>query len=86
MQKIVVLEDQAEQALRLQQMLEKYASCHTDFTYSFRRERAIPLLTEYKCDADVLFLGHSGAGHVRYGGRETSAQWTRRSSLSLSPC
>ncbi len=74
MQKIVVLEDQAEQALRLQQMLEKYASCHTDFTYSFRHyERAIPLLTEYKCDADVLFLdiqvpdmsGMEVAKHIR---------------------
>ena len=57
MRKIIVLEDQAEQAQRLQQMLEQYAHCHADFVYSYSQyERAIPLLTEYKCDADVLFL------------------------------
>lgn len=57
MHKIVILEDQAEQALRLRQMLEQYAHCHADFVYTLcHYERAIPLLTAYKCDADVLFL------------------------------
>ncbi len=54
---IVILEDQASQAERLTRMLEKYAFCHTDFAYSLRHyDRSIPLLTEYKCNADILFL------------------------------
>ena len=57
MYKIVIMEDQAEQAERLRQMLEKYAALHTDFSYSLRHYmNALPLLTEYKCDVDVLFL------------------------------
>ena len=57
MQNIVILEDQAEQAERMRRMLEQYAASHPDFTYSLKLyERAIPLLTEYTCDADVLFL------------------------------
>ena len=54
---IVILEDQADQAERLTRMLEKYASSHLDFAYTLKRyERSIPMLTEYKCDADILFL------------------------------
>ena len=54
---IILLEDQEEQAQRLTQMLEKYASIHTDFAYSLRSyNRSVPLLTEYRCDADILFL------------------------------
>ena len=57
MQNIVILEDQAEQADRMKQMLGKYAQAHPDFRYTLRHyERAIPLVTEYKCDADILFL------------------------------
>lgn len=57
MQKIVILEDQPEQAERLRQMLEQFAASRPDFSYSLRvYERAVPLLTDYKCDADVLFL------------------------------
>ena len=57
MQKIVILEDQTEQAERLRKMLEQYEATHSDFSYSLRLyDRAIPLLTDYKCDADVLFL------------------------------
>ncbi len=57
MMNIVILEDQADQAERLAKMLEKYASSHPDFTYTLRHyDRSLPLLTEYKCDADVLFL------------------------------
>ena len=54
---IVILEDQAEQAERLSRMLSKYSSLHEDFTYQLKiYDRSIPLLTEYKCDADLLFL------------------------------
>ena len=54
---IVILEDEAEQAKRLIRMLEKYASAHPDFAYTLRHfERSIPFLTEYKCDADILFM------------------------------
>ena len=57
MMNIVLLEDQADQAERLAKMLDKYASSHPDFTYTLRHyDRSLPLLTEYKCDADVLFL------------------------------
>ena len=54
---IVILEDQADQAERLKHMLERYASFHEDFSYAVKYyDRSIPLLTEYKCDADILFL------------------------------
>lgn len=54
---IVILEDQAEQAERLRQMLDRYAASHPGFSYSLKLyDRAIPLVTDYKCDADLLFL------------------------------
>ena len=54
---IIILEDQQEQADRLTRMLEKYAAEHADFSYALRHyDRSIPLLTEYKCDADIIFL------------------------------
>lgn len=54
---IVILEDQAEQAERLTHMLEQYAASHPDFSFSLKLyDRAIPLVTDYKCDADLLFL------------------------------
>ena len=54
---IIILEDQAEQAERLSRMLEKYAEAHEGFTYNLRMyDRSVPFLTEYKCDADLLFL------------------------------
>ena len=54
---IVLLEDDNDQAERLTQMLVKYAEAHPDFSYTFTRyDRSIPLLTEYKCDTDILFL------------------------------
>ena len=54
---LVILEDQAEQMERLAGMLEKYAASHPGFSYALKRyDRSIPLLTEYKCDADILFL------------------------------
>ena len=57
MMNIVILEDQEEQAARLQQMLARYAESHPDFSYTSKHyDRSIPLLTEYKCDADVMFL------------------------------
>ncbi|MGX8706335.1 MAG: LytR/AlgR family response regulator transcription factor [bacterium] len=57
MYNIVILEDQAEQAARLTRMLEEYATSHVDFEYTLKHyDRSIPLLSEYKCDADILFL------------------------------
>ena len=54
---IVILEDRVEQAQRLTQMLRDYAVANGDFAYSLTvYDRSIPLLTEYKCDADILFL------------------------------
>ena len=54
---IIILEDQAEQAERLSQMLKKYAEVHEGFSYNLKLyDRSITFLTEYKCDADVLFL------------------------------
>ena len=54
---IIILEDQAEQADRLSHMLKKYAESHEGFAYNLKLyDRSIPFLTEYKCDADLLFL------------------------------
>ncbi len=54
---IIILEDQEEQANRLSRMLDQYAFLHPDFTFSLRLySRSIPLLTDYKCDADIMFL------------------------------
>ena len=54
---IIILEDQAEQAERLSQMLKKYGEAHKDFSYNLKLyNRSIPFLTEYRCDADLLFL------------------------------
>lgn len=53
---IVILEDQMEQAERLNRMLEKYASSHPNFNYTLKHyTRSIPMLTEYKCDADRCY-------------------------------
>ena len=54
---IIILEDQAEQADRLSHMLKKYAESHEGFAYNLKLyDRSIPFLTEYKCNADLLFL------------------------------
>ena len=54
---IIILEDQADQAERLSRMLEKYAEAHDGFSYNLTMyDRSVPFLTEYKCDADLLFL------------------------------
>lgn len=54
---IIILEDQAEQADRLSHMLKKYEESHEGFAYNLKLyDRSIPFLTEYKCDADLLFL------------------------------
>ena len=54
---IIILEDQTEQAERLSQMLKKYAEAHEGFSYQLKLyDRSIPFLTEYKCDADILFM------------------------------
>ena len=54
---IIILEDQAEQAERLSRMLEKYAKAHDGLPYSLKvYDRSIPFLTEYRCDADLIFM------------------------------
>jgi len=54
---ITILEDQPEQAGRLTALLERYASEHAEFAYSLQHyEQSIQLLTEYRCDTDLLFL------------------------------
>lgn len=57
MMKLILLEDQADQAERLQMMLERYRREHEGLSCSFQHyDNSIRLLTEYSCDADVLFL------------------------------
>lgn len=57
MLKITILEDQKEQAARLSAMLKHYAEEHADFSYTLQHyDQSIQLLTEYRCDADLLFL------------------------------
>ena len=55
--KIVLLEDQPEQARILAQMLERYGEEHADFHYTLNHyDRSIAMLQEYKGDADLLLL------------------------------
>lgn len=57
MLKIKILEDQPEQMERLITLLRRYAEEHPDFTYMVQTYTAgIPLLEEYQCDTDVLFM------------------------------
>ena len=54
---IIILEDQAEQAERLSRMLEKYAKAHDGLPYNLKvYDRSIPFITEYRCDADLIFM------------------------------
>ena len=54
---IIILEDQAEQAERLSRMLEKYAKVHDGLSYNLKvYDRSIPFITEYRCDADLIFM------------------------------
>jgi DNA-binding LytR/AlgR family response regulator len=57
MLKIAILEDQPEQAAWLSAMLKRYADAHDDFSYTLQHyDQSIQLLTEYRCDTDMLFL------------------------------
>lgn len=57
MLKIVILEDEPEQAKRLTDMLARYRQERADFVYSAQLyERASQMLNEYRCDADLLLL------------------------------
>lgn len=57
MLKIVILEDEPEQAKRLSDMLARYRQERADFAYSVQLyDRASQLLNEYRCDADLLLL------------------------------
>lgn len=55
--KIALLEDQAHEAKRLMDMLERYAAEHDGFTYTIRHyDRSVELLEGYGCDWDLLLL------------------------------
>ncbi len=57
MLKIIMLEDQQDQADRLSAMLERYTQSHPAFVYSLQHyTQSVLLLTGYQCDADILFL------------------------------
>ncbi len=57
MLKIIILEDQRDQAERLSAMLKRYADTHPSFSYTLQHyDQSIQLLTEYRCDTDLLFL------------------------------
>ena len=57
MLKIKILEDQPEQMERLTMLLQRYAQEHPGFTYMLQTyTEGIPLVTEYQCDTDVLFM------------------------------
>lgn len=57
MLKIVILEDQPDQARQLAQMLERYRLGHEGFAYELQLyERSMQLLSDYRCDADLMLL------------------------------
>ncbi len=57
MLKIKILEDQPEQMNRLTEMLRRYAEAHADFAYELQTyTEGIALLTDYRCDTDLLFM------------------------------
>lgn len=57
MLKIIILEDEPEQAKRLTDMLVRYRQERADFAYSAQLyDSASQLLNEYRCDADLLLL------------------------------
>ena len=57
MRKIMILEDQEEQAQHLMQMLERYGKNHPDFTCTVQHYASPLLFLEaYSCDADLIFL------------------------------
>ncbi len=54
---IVLLEDENEQAQRLIGFLHRYSDEHPDFQFSLTHyDRSLPLISEYKADADIAFL------------------------------
>ena len=55
--KIMILEDEQEHADRLMAMLGRYQESHPDFDFTAAHYRnPVLLLTDYQCDADILFL------------------------------
>ena len=54
---IILLEDEQEQARRLTAFLHRYAEEHPDFRFNLTHyDRSLPLMNEYKSDADIVFL------------------------------
>lgn len=57
MLKLVILEDEPSQMDKLTSYLSRYREDHPDFIYTLSTyQRGIDLLTEYKRDADIIFL------------------------------
>lgn len=55
--RIVVLEDNPRDAERMQAMLERYAREHDGLECAVRHyDKPLPMLEEYRCDADLMFL------------------------------
>lgn len=84
---IIILEDQAEQAERLSQMLKRYAEAHEGFSYQLKLyDRSIPFLTEYKCDADILFMDIQVPDMLGIDAAKRVRQMDNRVMIILSPC
>lgn len=57
MYKIIILEDESQQLSKLLGVLSKYREENPSFEYSYEAyDRGINLLTNYKQDADIIFL------------------------------
>ena len=55
--RVIILEDLAEHAQRLESLLRDYEKKHPDHPFEIRRyDNPYTLLTEYACDADLMFL------------------------------
>jgi two-component SAPR family response regulator len=55
--KIIILEDDSQQLSKLLGVLAKYREENPSFEYSYEAyDRGINLLTNYKQDADIIFL------------------------------
>ena len=67
MAKIIIVEDQAEHAQRLEQLLMAYQSRHEDCAFTVSHyNNPHRFLSEYACDADLVFFGYSDAGTQRH--------------------
>ena len=57
MPKVIIVEDQAEHADRLEALLKAYEKAHVGCCFNIRRyDNPHRFLAEYDCDADLIFL------------------------------